>query len=558
MRLLCVSDFNLQSLAAELARPGDEPAVEPIDAPFGQVAQLLLDPAAPGWAESPDVVLVWTRPEAVVESWARACAGEPVSPEDVLADVDAFVDLLGRIEGRAATVLVPLWAAPANRRTFATSSLNDPSGPARLLARMNLRLLERLDGMPGFLALDAPAWLATVGAGAWSPKMWAMGKIPFGNDLFREAAAAIKAALRGVTGRSRKLVILDLDDTLWGGIVGDDGMEGLRLGGHDPVGEAYADFQRALKALTRRGIALGIVSKNEEETALRAIREHPEMVLRLEDFAGWRINWQDKAANVADLAAEINVGLDSVVFLDDNPVERGRVAEALPDVLVPEMPRDPSGYVPTLEGLRCFDPPSLSEEDRERASMYTAERQRKTARTDIADLDSWLVTLGTVVTCEPLGPENLTRCAQLLNKTNQMNMTTRRLPEAELTKWVAEAGRRFWAFRVRDKHGDLGLTGLLSVEPDGNAARIVDFVLSCRVMGRRVEETMLAHAVAWAREAGLAEVTAEPVPTEKNAPCLRFFRESALERDEDERVYRWDAAREFPVPASVELTTAGG
>lgn len=550
MRLLCVSDFNLQSLASELSRPDEEPAVEPIDAPFGQVAQVLLDPGAPGWSEKPDVVLVWTRPEAAVEPWARARAGEAVTPEEVLEGVDAFADLLGRIEGRAATVLVPLWAVPADRRTFATSSLNDPTGPARLLARMNLRLLARLEGMPGFLALDAPAWLATVGAGAWSPKLWAMGKIPFTNELFREAAAGIKAALRGIAGRSRKLVVVDLDDTLWGGIVGDDGMEGLRLGGHDPVGEAYADFQRALKGLTRRGIALGIVSKNEEETALRAIREHPEMVLSLEDFAGWRINWQDKAANVADLVADINVGLDSVVFLDDNPVERGRVAEALPDVLVPEMPADPSGYVATLEGLRCFDPPSLSAEDRKRASMYAAERERKSTRASVEDLDSWLGTLGTVVTVELLGPENLTRSAQLLNKTNQMNMSTRRLPEPELVKWAAEPGRRFWAFRVRDKHGDLGLTGLLSLEADAGHARIVDFVLSCRVMGRRVEETMLAHAVAYAQAAGLATLTAEPVPTEKNAPCRRFFRESALERGDDERVYHWDARREFPVPGS--------
>ena len=552
-RLLGISDFNLQSLSAELARLPGLPAVEAVDTPYGQVAQTILDPGAPGWHPAPDVALVWTRPEGVLETFARVLRGETVPIEQALADVDAFADLVGRLEGRVRTVLVCPWVLPPDRKLFATWSWNDPAGPDRLLARLNARLLERLDARPGFFTLPAPNWLASLGSAAWSPKLWTLGKIPWTNALFQEAALSIQSTLAGIAGRSRKLLLLDLDNTLWGGILGDDGIDGIRLGPPDPVGEAFADFQRAVLALSRRGVALGLVSKNEEATALHAIREHPEMALELRHFAGWRINWNDKAANVADLTHEINVGLDAVVFVDDNPVERARVADALPDVLVPDWPADPANYVRALQALRCFDAPTLSDEDRERSVMYAAERERRVARTEVRDLGEWLETLATVATCEPLGERNLGRAAQLLNKTNQMNLTTRRLAEAELLAWSRTSGNVFWCFRVADKLGDLGLTGLLSLERHGSGARIVDFVLSCRVLGRRVEETMLAHAIAWARDAGFDEVSAQPIATPKNAPCLRFFRDSVWERDEAETEYRWPTARPFDVPNSVQL-----
>ena len=189
----------------------------------------------------------------------------------------------------------------------------------------------------------------------------------------------MKAALRAVRGQSRKVVICDLDDTLWGGIVGDAGWENLRLGGHDPVGEAFADFQRELKALTRRGIILAMVSKNTEAVALEAIEKHPEMQLRKDDFAAWRINWDDKAQNIADLMEELNLGLDSAVFLDDNPVERARISEALPEVLVPNLPRDKMLFASTLRKLNCFDSATVSSEDRKRAAFYNAERDRRTS-----------------------------------------------------------------------------------------------------------------------------------------------------------------------------------
>ncbi len=270
------------------------------------------------------------------------------------------------------------------------------SGVAGTLMRMNLRMAENLEAAGGIHLMDAQRWLSAAGGNARSPKLWYMAKVAWSNPVLFEAAADLKANVRAVLGLSKKLLVVDLDNTLWGGTVGDAGWERLRLGGHDHVGEAFVDFQLGLRALKNRGVLLGIVSKNEESTALEAIRKHPSMALRLEDFAGYRINWRDKAANLADLTADLNLGPDSVVFIDDSPVERARVKEALPDVTVPEWPKDPALFKTTLLNLRYFHSAGLTAEDGLRTRSYVAERSRKALRQKVGSLDEWLETLETI------------------------------------------------------------------------------------------------------------------------------------------------------------------
>lgn len=327
-------------------------------------------------------------------------------------------------------------------------------------------------------------------------------------------------------------------------------------GGHHHRGEAHADLQHALKSLRNRGILLAIVSKNEEQVALEAIRKHPEMVLQLEDFAAWRINWRDKAQNIIDLLTELNLGPQSAVFIDDNPAERARVKESLPEVLVPDWPQDPLLYPTALLSLRCFEMPSLSREDLARTTMYLSENKRRDLRKTVSSLEQWLARLATRIQVEELHPANLPRAAQLLNKTNQMNLSTRRMSESELMAWSKQKHHRLWTLRVADKFGDAGLTGIVSLEIQEGQAQIVDFVLSCRVLGRHVEETMLAAAVQHAQAMGIQNVYARFVATAKNKPCLEFFKNVTPSLQQQGDCFAWHGNQSFPMPEHIELVSS--
>jgi FkbH-like protein len=309
--------------------------------------------------------------------------------------------------------------------------------------------------------------------------------------------------------------------------------------------------------MTNRGIVIGIVSKNTEAVAMEVFEKHPEMVLTRDEFAGWRINWEDKARNIAELADELNLGLQSVVFIDDNAFERARVHEALPEVFVPEWPEDPLLYARALQAMDCFDSATFTNEDRQRASMYAAEKKRASSRKDVNSLDQWLQTLEMTVQVEPVDESNLARIVQLLNKTNQMNLRTRRLTDTELVDWLQGERRCLRAVRVSDRFGDAGLTGIFSIETRNKAAHFTDFVLSCRVMGRQVEQTMVAVAAEEALHLGAQSLIAEYVPTPKNKPCLDFWKKSGFGADGSSSTFTWELDDLYPVPTHIRLVKNG-
>jgi FkbH-like protein len=527
---LVLSDFNISNFNALLSNHGDLPSLRVIEAPFGEVHSKIVDDMSACWSEKIDVVVVWTLPQSVIHSYNHVLMSEKVNAYKLMEEVDQYTDLLLTLRSRADVVLVPTWATPSYDRGLGLLNFQHELGARNLLSMMNLRLAEKLSKLSNFFLLDTQRWIESIGSRSFSPKLWYMAKIAFGIDVFKKAADEVKIALRAIGGHAKKLIILDLDNTLWGGIVGDVGKDNIILGGHDAEGEAFVDFQRSLKALSNRGILLGIVSKNEESTALDAIQSHPEMVLKMEDFAGWRINWQDKAENVIELVSDLNLGLEAVVFIDDNLAERARVREALPDVYVPEWPHDICLYRKTLQELTCFDTPYVGEEDRQRTAMYVSERQRSGLRAQLNSLEDWLKSLEMRLTVEALTKSNLPRVAQLLNKTNQMNLSTRRLSEADLLCWATSKDNYIWTLRVADRFGDSGLTGLVSAHRDGNTLKIVDFVLSCRVFSRDIESYMIELVVEKARNLGCRYVIAEYVDNNKNKPTLEFFIKSGMRR----------------------------
>jgi FkbH-like protein len=549
-----ISDFNLGNFSRYLENDGESPSVTVSSAPFGQVISPLLE--ARSTDSRPHFAVIWSSPEHISPTFARLLESDDCDFEAILFEVDEFCSAVRSFCRDVDLAFVPTWVPTLERSGSFLLGMRSPLGTSRVLLEMNLRLAENLHSSANVYLLDSTRWMEI--ANARDPKLWYLAKVPFANEVFLAAVRDIKSCLRGIWGEARKIILLDLDDTLWGGLVGDVGWEKLRLGGHDAVGEAYVDFQRALKALTRRGVILGIISKNEAHIALEAIDRHPEMVLRRENFAGWRINREDKARNLVELVDELNLGLNSVVFIDDSAVERARVRETLPEVLVPEWPSDCLLFPRALAALKCFEVSAVTPEDAMRTKMYVAERSRVELLERIGSVDSWLKSLAIRVEVQEVGNGNLDRALQLLNKTNQMNLATRRLNELEFQDWLATGARKSWCFRVSDRLGDSGIAGLLSIEQAGELAEIRDFLLSCRVMGRKVEETMLHVAIDYARSMGLQEVRAKFEPTPRNGPCLEFFKRAGFPAREGENVFIWYAKDDYPVPEAVECSKKVG
>ncbi len=517
--------------------------------------QILLETDENVWSENLSGALVWTLPESASLGYRRMLEGEADEADLLTKDVDEFCNAIRSIPKHIKYIFVPTWVSAPFEGRLGLRDMDVRRGLSLALMRMNVRLAESFQADSRVVVLDASRWVATQGEKAFSSRLWYMSKTPYSVELFKEAAREIRAAMCALLGLNRKLIVLDLDDTLWGGVVGDIGWENVRLGGHDPIGEAFVDFQVTLMALTRRGILLGIVSKNEESTAMEAIRLHPEMVLRPDNFAGWRINWNDKAQNVEDLAAELNLGLQSVVFIDDNPAERDRVRAALAEVLVPDWPANPMEYKASLLRLRCFDQAQISTEDRRRSEMYVSERKRREISTQSGSVEQWLRSLQIEVSVELVTPANIDRMTQLMNKTNQMNLSTRRMSRDELWDWGNCEGNSILGFRVHDKFGDYGLVGIGSLHLENEkqtGAVIVDFILSCRVMGRKVEELMVHVLSRHAKSQGAKCLRAIYVPTQRNQPCLRFLEGAGLTKEGN--AFTWDLADGYLKPEGIGLS----
>jgi FkbH-like protein len=526
-RVLLVGDTTLDPLGRLLDRNQESPLLKATAAPYGQIYQILLDPAHSVWSSKPDILVVWTTPDLTLPAFGRLLQFDFESAsgefEAALSEVEQFADAVLSAASRVGLVLVPTWMLPTHERWIQTLAWRHGSGVANLLARANLLLAEKFASANNLILLDAAYWQASLSRSAYDSRMFAVAKILYSHNLYEKAAAEMKAVIRGSLGLAKKVIICDLDNTLWGGVVGDDGPQNLKLGAPDPLGECFCAFQQKLKGLAARGILLVLSSKNDEKLALTVIEEHPGMVLRKRDFVTWRINWQDKAANIVSMAEELNLGLDSFVFLDDSPQERDQVRQLLPQVFTPDLPRSPSEYAAFLSSLSCFEIASLSKEDFKRTKMYKSERRRKETTDVSSDLEGWLASLQIEVKAAQLRRDTLPRAAQLLNKANQFNLTLRRLDEKGFWGWAEDPANSIYTFNVSDRFGDFGLVGLASVSIKNGEAQIADFVMSCRVMGKKVEEALLGFTVARAKASGASRVFAVPVDGPRNQPAKTFF-----------------------------------
>jgi FkbH-like protein len=355
----------------------------------------------------------------------------------------------------------------------------------------------------------------------------------YNNGFFPLLSKEYSGFIKAQKNLSKKCIVLDLDNTLWGGIIGEDGMDGIKLNANSP-GNEFVDFQRLLLSYYHRGIILAINSKNNFDDAIQVIREHPAMVLRENHFACMRINWQNKAQNMVEIAKELNIGLDSLVFFDDNPVERDLIKQTLPEVLVVDLPKSPFFYRKTLEEINDFNVLSLTDEDKKRGEMYFARSKRKEMETKHQSLDDFIKTLEIKVKIDLVNEFSRPRVTRLINKTNQYNLTTRRYTEEEV-KEMLENPQSFslYSLQVSDKFGDEGIVGVAIVKKEKEKFIIDSFLMSCRVIGRQIENAFIIRILKDAKKANINQVIGEFIPTKKNSMVTNFYKDQEFEKIAD-------------------------
>jgi FkbH-like protein len=515
------SDFVLPSLVSTAARHGI--ALTVISSNFGQVIQEALSPNSTVNMSKPDAVLI-----------AIDYRGLPIRPtpgraEETQASIHEAIDFLNTIRSgikstsNAVCIFQTLAAPP--EVNFGSLDRVLPGTTRNLIDGINRGICEAVLGTEDII-LDVASIAETVGLHEWHcPRQWNLGKFPFSETylpLYADHVARIVAAMRG---KSRRCLILDLDNTFWGGVIGDDGLEGIRVAQGDATGEAHLAVQQMALALRDRGIVLAVSSKNEDETARIPFRHHPEMLLKEEHFAVFQANWNDKATNIKAIADELSLGLDSFVFLDDNPVERGLVRKVLPEVAVPELPDDAALYARTLSAAGYFESIALLKEDLQRADFYTDNARRIALKKQAGDLDSYLASLQMEITFQPFDDTGRARITQLINKSNQFNLTTHRYTEVEVAEFEGNPSCFTLQVRLADIFGDNGMISVIICRQDApHVWEINTWIMSCRVLGRRVEHMVLQEILENAKQHDIRTLYGTYIPTERNKLVIDHYR----------------------------------
>jgi FkbH-like protein len=520
-------DFIVPALEATALRHGI--ALECIKADYGQVIQAALSPDSVINRAKPDAVLVAVDLRYLpVQSTLGNREAAAAAVSSVLHHFQAIREGVRNNSG-AISILQTL--APPPESLFGSFDRVLPGAPRQLIDAVNCGLAESVYGTEDVL-IDVSAIAETVGLAQWhSPAQWNMAKLPFADELVPLYADHVARTLAALRGKSRRCLVLDLDNTLWGGVIGDDGLEGIKVAQGDAAGEAHLAVQRMALALRERGVVLAVSSKNIDDVARKPFREHPEMLLKEDHIAVFQANWNDKATNIKAIAEELSLGLESFVFLDDNPVERGLVREILPQVAIPELPDDPALYSRTLSAAGYFEAVTFSSEDLKRAEYYQDNARRVSLQNQAGDIDAYLASLKMEITFQPFDRTGRSRIAQLINKSNQYNLTTYRYTEAEVA--VAETDPRCFTLQVRlaDIFGDNGMISVVicrHTEP--KIWEIDTWLMSCRVLGRKVQEAVLREILRHAEVNGIEELIGIYKPTDRNQMVEGHYRSLGFEQ----------------------------
>lgn len=515
---------------------------------YGSMAQDVLDAHGPVNRLQPDIVLLFLS----IDELDRTYGTPGWTCDAVRAELEALFGLLAR--HTRATIVVHNFLPPLHPELGLCA---DPRGAdlASQVDELNRFVLAQVrQHAPQFVLADWVRCLLRLGAGqALDARGRYLWRAPFKRAFLDDQARLTARVAGALKGRSRKVLVLDCDNTLWGGVIGEDGLDGIALDPTEHPGRAFYDFQTTVLHLADRGVLVALCSKNDEADVFEVLDRHPACRLRRSHLAAWRINWADKATNIRELAEELNLGLDAFVFVDDNPMECGLVRELLPQVMVLQVPKRLHELPEMLLDQGCFDTLAVTDEDRERGRLYQGEALRRRQRAEYADIDEYLASLGIKARLRRDDRRDVPRMAQLTQKTNQFNVTTRRYSEPEV---AAMAGNRDWAtysLTAEDRFGSLGLVGVLFVALQGGVGRIDTFLMSCRALGRRLEDAMIEYCLAdLARERGINCWHAEYLPSRKNAQVAGLWdRLGFAVQSEAGGARRYSRPAAPPLPVSV-------
>jgi FkbH-like protein len=510
--------------------------VDLYQAGFGMFRQELLDADSGLYRYAPDVIVIAAEGEDWVPSAYGDFVPEPSSSPHAppAAWHDEAAALLGVLRERtSATALIHNFATPAYP-AFGTADANHAHGQQAGIRRLNDALSTLVSEIPDAHIVDYAGLVNRHGALNWyDPRMRHYAAAPIAGPMQSMLAAEWVKQLRALRGLAKKCLVVDLDNTLWGGVVGEDGPLGVKLGPTYP-GSAYVEFQRYLLHLHARGVILGIATKNNAADVDEIFATNEAMLVSQSHFSALEVHWRPKSESLRTIGARLGIGLEHIVFIDDNPVECAEVRQNEPAVTVICLPPQPERFVEALSREGLFDTLSISAEDGRRGELYQQRAKAEELRASVASLEDYYRDLQMRIEFAAVDARTLARAAQLTQKTNQFNITTRRSNEGEIARRAADARWIVTTVGVRDRFGDNGVVGLAMAKVDGQVLDIDTFLLSCRVIGRTVETAMLAYLCDRARELGASALTGTIVPTAKNAPVRDLFARHSFAKVGDE------------------------
>jgi FkbH-like protein len=526
-RLALLGSSNLDYLAMNFreACQAYELSLQLFVPEYGQALQQLLQPGSALAQAAPTATLIVESAEQVLgELCSDPLALQGEARQQALEErVGGWLQLISMARERLSGKLIVLRLGQVRRSALGQADSHSERGLRALLNDANRIMESAIAELADTHALDVDDLIAEVGRARTDPgKYWHLGRVPFSNEFGQALARRVLGFLLALAGHTTRVMVLDLDNTLWGGVLGEDGREGLKLGGAYP-GSAFQEFQRTLRSLSRRGIALAVASKNDEDLALNMMSTHPEMILRPEDVVAHRISWQEKTTGIDDMLEELSLGRASCMFIDDNPVEREKVRRNLPGVVVPEMPLDPAEFSSWLLASPYLECLGLTSSDLKRTEQYKARSVVNAARRKFTNIDDFYRDLDMHVRFEPLGTDNQSRILQLLVKTNQFNATTRR-HDSSAVEALRQRNAEIYAIGAKDRYSAYELMGVMILEPQlPERLHIDSFLLSCRILGRTLETAALAFACERAKALGAASLSGEIVETERNTPVRDVY-----------------------------------